>query len=202
MARNNDERTCIAALIPWGAASYGWTLAIGPSALELTYLLASFNSIVFDYLLRNSLTQPSIPQGIFEQVPVPSPGTLSNQSLFISKRVMELTYTAYDMSPFACDIGDAEPPFRWNERRRSLIQAELDALFFRLYGIERDNADYIMETFPIARRKDLAKFGSYRTKDTILTFYDRMVAAKAAGIPYETTITPPPGQGPRHPARG
>ena len=50
-------------------------------------------------------------------------------------------------------------------------------------------------------KKDLAKYGSYRTKETILEFYDQMVAADAAGIPYETPITPPPGQGPRHPAK-
>jgi len=106
------------------------------------------------------------------------------------------------MEGFACDLDDEGQPFRWDEERRSLIRAELDALFFRLYEIDRDDVDYIMETFPIVKRKDIAKYGSYRTKETILEFYDRMAAADVVGVPYETPISPPPGQGPRHPANG
>ena len=33
------------------------------------------------------------------------------------------------------------------------MRAELDAAFFHLYGIERDDVDYIMETFPIVKRR-------------------------------------------------
>ena len=71
-------------------------------------------------------------------------------------RVLELTYTAWDMAPFARDLGDDGPPFRWDEERRFLLRAELDAAFFHLYGIDRDDVDYIMETFPIVKRKDIA----------------------------------------------
>ena len=64
--------------------------------------------------------------------------------------------------------------------------------------------NYVTETFQTEsgglKHNDIAKYGSYRTKETILEFYDRMAAA-AAGASYETPITPPPGQGPRHPAR-
>lgn len=80
--------------------------------------------------------------------------------------------------------------------------AELHAFFFRLYGIERDDVDYSMETFQTEsgglKNNDIAKYGTYRTKDTILEVYDRMSGADAAGVPYETTITPPRGDGPRH----
>jgi hypothetical protein len=69
-----------------------------------------------------------------------------------------------------------------------------------MYGIEREVADYIMETFPIVKEKDIAKHGTYRTKDLILDAYDRMAAAEAAGEPYESPLSPPPCQGPRHPA--
>ena len=55
-----------------------------------------------------------------------------------------------------------------------------------------------METFPIVKSNDLAKHGSYRTKEMILAFYDCMAAADAASVPYESTITPAPGLGPRH----
>ena len=34
------------------------------------------------------------------------------------------------------------------------MRVGLDALYFHLYGIERDDVDYIMETLPIGKRKD------------------------------------------------
>ncbi len=87
--------------------------------------------------------------------------------------------------------------------RRSvlLLRAELDALFFPLYGINRDDVDYVMETFPIVKRKDVAAHGTYRTKDQILAIYDAMAAANALGTTYRTILDPEPGLGPRHPVR-
>ena len=58
------------------------------------------------------------------------------------------------MEPFARDLGDSGPPFRWADERRALLRAELDAAYFHLYGIDRDDAEYIMETFPIVKRHD------------------------------------------------
>ena len=55
---------------------------------------------------------------------------------------------------------------------------ELDAAYFHLYGIERDDADYIMETFPIVKRRDEAKHGEYRAKRVIVDVYDAMKRAK------------------------
>lgn len=56
-----------------------------------------------------------------------------------------------------------------------------------------------MDTFPIVRRKNEQRHGTYRAKEKILKIYDAMTEAKAAATPYQTSLTPPPGQGPRHP---
>ena len=56
-------------------------------------------------------------------------------------------------------------PFVWDEERRFDLRCDLDALYFHLYEISRDDVDYIMETFPIVKRKDEAAYGSYRTKE-------------------------------------
>ena len=69
---------------------------------------------------------------------------------------------------------------------RLLRRCECDAAFFHLYGIERDDVDYIMETFPIVKRKDIAEHGEYRTKRMILEIYDAMAAAERTGVPYES----------------
>ncbi|MGW3506571.1 Eco57I restriction-modification methylase domain-containing protein [Streptomyces sp. NPDC000994] len=207
VARNNDDRTSIATLIPWGAASYGWIISAGPNAHHLALLEATLNSFVYDYALRNSFSQPSIPQSTSEQIPAPLPEVLATHSSFIQSRVLELTYTNDEMKPLAADLGDTGAPFQWDEARRTCIRTELDALFFLLYEISRDDVDYILDTFPIVRRKDEAKYGTYRTKDLILAEYDRMAAAGVSlenplvdGENYTSTLTPPPGHGPRHPA--
>ena len=100
---------------------------------------------------------------------------------WLKPRVLELTYTAWDLAGFAADLGYHGPPFRWDPERRELIRAELDAAFFHLYGLDRDEVDYVMDTFPIVRRKDEAKHGEYRTKRLILDRYDALAAAIASG---------------------
>ena len=53
------------------------------------------------------------------------------------------------MIPFARDMGYDGPPFIWNDEERRHLRARLDALYFHLYGLSRDDAAYIMDTFPI-----------------------------------------------------
>ncbi|MEU3788361.1 DNA methyltransferase [Streptomyces fructofermentans] len=211
VARSTDERTSIAAIIPWGAASYGWIISVGPQVDQLPFLAAIYNSFVFDYALRNSLTQPSVPQGVSEQLPAPRPSTVAPFALFITSRVLELTYVSNDMEGFARALGDNGTPFHWDESRRRAIRAELDALLFHLYRVSREDADYILESFQTEngglKNNEIAKYGEYRTKRLVLAEYDRMAVAGLTletplveGKNYTSTLTPPPGHGPRHPA--
>ncbi|MGN9893387.1 Eco57I restriction-modification methylase domain-containing protein [Micromonospora sp. L31] len=197
-----NERTVIASMIPRAAA--GDTLPVVHSPNK-HLLVAIFNAFVFDYVARQKVAGLHLRFGYVKQLPVLDPTVLGTHRGFIEDRVRELAYTAHDMRAFAQDIGDGGAPFRWDEDRRFVIRAELDALFFHLYGISRDDADYIMETFPIVKRKDQAKYGTYRTKEIILAEYDRMAAAGVGltaslidGDNYTSTLTPPPGHGPRH----
>ena len=88
--------------------------------------------------------------------------------------MLELTYTAHDMEPFARDLGYPGPPFSWDMERRFQLRCELDAAYFHLYGLTRDEAAYVMDTFPIVRRKDEAQYGCYRTKERILELYEEL----------------------------
>jgi hypothetical protein len=63
-----------------------------------------------------------------------------------------------DREATAQDCAWSGPPFRWDESRRFLLLCELDAAFFHLYGINRDDAAYILDTFPIVKRKDIGDF--------------------------------------------
>ena len=111
----------------------------------------------------------------------------------------------------ALDCGHDGPPFRWHEARRFQLRYELDAAYFHLYlgspaewGADspqlrpmfptpRDAVGYIMDTFPIVRRKDEQAHGTYRTKDTILSIYDQMPKAARTGRRYECPLDPPAG---------
>lgn len=70
--------------------------------------------------------------------------------------------------------GFPHPPFKWDEERRARLRAELDALYAHLYGLTRHELDYILDTFPIVRRKDEEKYGEYRTKRMVLEQYEEL----------------------------
>ena len=176
----------------------------GLSPVLVAGLIAAQSSLVFDFVSRQKIGGTHMQHFIWKQLPVPTPAMLEPHLPFIASRVLELVYTAYDMTSLARDLGDEGEPFRWDEDRRAQLRAELDAFFFRLYGInERDDVDYICETFQTEtgglKHNDITKYGAYRTKDLVLAAYDAMAAADAAGILYKSLLTPPPGQGPRHP---
>lgn len=77
------------------------------------------------------------------------------------------------------------PPFRWNEQRRALIRAELDARIAKLYGLTRDELRYILdphdvygpdfpsETFRVLKEKEVRLLGEYRTRRLVLEAWDR-----------------------------
>lgn len=202
ICRNTDERTVIASFLPREATDF--TLRIGfigdEYRLFASLLLANLNSFVFDYCARQMLGGTHLSDYILKQLPALYPrcytdacpwqvGSLGN---WLFPRAFELTYTAYDLRPFAQDLGYEGPPFRWDTERRFLLRCELDAAYFHLYGIERDDVDYIMDTFPIVRRKDEEAYGEYRTKRVILEMYDAMAAAMETGEAYKTRLDPPP----------
>jgi hypothetical protein len=173
-------------------------------------LIAAQSSLVFDFVSRQKIGSAHMALMTWKQLPVPTPEALEPHTSFITPRVVELAYTAYDMTGLARDLGDSGAPFQWDEERRALIRAELDGYFFHLYGISREDADYIMETFQTEngglKHNDIAKYGTYRTKELVLAAYDRMAERGVSlttplidGESYLSTLSPPPGHGPRHP---
>jgi hypothetical protein len=80
-----------------------------------------------------------------------------------------------------------------------MLRCELDAAFFHLYGLSRDDVDYVMDTFPIVRKNDEKVHGEYRTKRVVLEIYDALGKAAQAGKAYRTPLDPlPAGPGASH----
>lgn len=204
-----NERTVIANPIP--RVAVGHKLPLFFSAKRLPLLGAALTSCVFDYVARQKMGGTSLGFFVLKQLPMLPPEAYERPTpweprltlaKWIRSYVLELTYTSWDMEGFATDLGYDGPPFRWDEERRALLRAELDACFFHLYGLEADDVAYVMDTFPIVRRKDEERYGEYRTKRLILEAYEAMAKAAATGEPYQTRLDPPPAD-PRvaHPTR-
>jgi hypothetical protein len=184
---STNVRTMIASYLPRCGVGNSMPLissSLGPHA-ELM-LVAIFNSYIFDYISRMKVAGLNFTFGYLKQIAVPLPRQLAEGRTpwddgwyeFIIPRVLELVYAAIDLTPLASKLGYDGPPFAWDEERRFWLRAELDAAFFHLYGIAHDDVDYIMETFPIVKRKDIATHGTYRTKEAILSIYEEMAGIR------------------------
>ncbi|MGV9354543.1 Eco57I restriction-modification methylase domain-containing protein [Streptomyces misionensis] len=206
IARSTDTRTMISSALP--AYGVGDKFLLALPGTKASSLLAVFDSFVFDYVTRQKASGTALKYFTVRQLPLLRLSDLDAASLvlpptasaWITSRVLELAYTSRDLASFAESEGDDGPPFHWDDERRALLRAELDAALFHLYGVERHDVDYVLDTFPVVKRKDEAAHGTYRTKNLILDIYDRMAEAQRTGTAYQTVLDPPPGQGPRHPA--
>ena len=134
------------------------------------------------------------------QLPTFRPGTYSMPAPWapstrirdwLLPRVLELAYTAWDLKAFAEDCGDDGPPFIWDPERRFQLRCEIDAAFFHLYGISRDDTAYILDTFPVLKQSEEREYGEYRTRRVVLDTYDALAASAACGVAYDSPLGPP-----------
>ena len=97
------------------------------------------------------------------------------------------------------DLGDSGPPVHWDTERRALLRADLDAGFLHVYGLNRVEAEHVLDSFNVVRKYEERDYGEYRTKSLVLEAYDRMTEAIAGGGKgWEPLADPPAGAGPRH----
>lgn len=179
-------------------------------------LLANFLSLELDVIARMKLGGTNLTYGYFRQFPVLPPSAYHEAALsFIVPRVMTLTYTANDMTEWAKALwNDSTPamrqkmlelngksrefsqensgstlacgPYIYDDIKRAILRAELDAYFARLYGLTRTELQYILdphsvmgedypsETFRVLKDNEIAKYGEYRTQRLVLEAWDRM----------------------------
>ncbi|MGA2440613.1 MAG: DNA methyltransferase, partial [Tepidisphaeraceae bacterium] len=181
-----NQRTMIAAAIPWCAATNHLilTLTRQPPRRELC-LLGNLNSIAYDYVARQKIGGVTLNFFIVKQISILPPDTYDDkcpwdkkQTLekWISDRVLKLTCTANDMIPLAEAAGFKEKVHKWKEPERAQLRAELDAAYFHLYGISRDDAEYILSTFSGMTDDDGPKLVANSAASEILDVYDALAS--------------------------
>lgn len=194
-----NDRTVIPSVLPRTAVGHKFPL-MHPEGIA-DALLANLTSRILDYSARQKMSGVSLAYFTFEQLPVLAPHAYNEPvpwrgdqppASWIRDRVLELTYTSYEMGPWAQYLGDNGPPFVWDEDRRFVMRAELDAAYFHLYGIPREDLSIVLDSFRAFRNKTPDLF--HATNAEITRVYDAM----AKGV-YTTELAPPPAHSHRHP---
>jgi len=182
-----NERTVVASVIP--RAGCGDTLLLMyPKCGDLrkiACLLADQNSLVHDFIARQKIGGTHLKYNVKKQITTLPPTAYSESDLaFIVPRVLELTYTAHDLSGWAQDLGHDGQPFPFDPDRRARLRAELDAYYAKLYGLtlgelryildpaEIQGDDYPTETFRGLKTNEMRKYGEYRTRRLVLEAWD------------------------------
>lgn len=204
---STNWRTFVPSALPTAAVGHTMPVTMTPDWHALPLFLAVSSCLAFDFVARQKISGVHATFGIVEQLACPTPAQLDAPAAWctagsiadeIRDRVRELTVTSWRMTPFARDMGDFGPPFRWLPERREHIRAELDAMMFHVYGLDRSEVDYVLDTFKVLRKYDERDHGEFRTKRLVLEYYDLLASSIASGVGYVTPISPVPGDGPRH----
>jgi Eco57I restriction-modification methylase len=168
------------------------------AAQQLSLLAANLNSYAFDFVSRQKIQGQTLNLFILEQLPVITPTAFeatfgkgkrkSKFADFIRAEVLALTYTAHDLATFARDMGyiddagQVKPPFVFNALDRAHRMARLDAVFMHLYGINLEDAAYMLNTFPIIRERDIAAHGRFMTLDLILAYMKQLAQGELGHV--------------------
>jgi hypothetical protein len=188
ICRGTDERTVIASVMPIVAIGHTMPIFFSPEEFHrLACLFGNWLSLVLDFCARNKIGGTHLTYTYLKQFPFLPPSAYDSAAIdFIQSRVLELTYTSYDLKPWAEDLGFDGLPFRFDPERRALLRAELDAFYAHLYGLNRDELRYILdpadvmgpdypsETFRVLKNNEIRQFGEYRTQRLVLEAWDRL----------------------------
>lgn len=181
VASPTNERTLVATLIPPGCLCGDKvpTLAFTP-AYEWHYAiwLAVANSFAMDFLARKKVSL-KMSYTLLDSLPFPRLAVDDKRVPRIAELVLRLCCTGPEMTAYWNSLathgwvdpvpGDQIPPCLTDEDQRLEARAELDAIVARdLFGLTRDEMEYILGTFPIVERKEKEKYGSFRSRELIL----------------------------------
>lgn len=200
IARATDARTLISTIIPDVAAPDGSLLAlVNGGALDALTLSAIFSSFVVDYATRQKVGGTHLKYFTIRQVPVPTPAQMAAPapwdegvtiSHWVASRAIELVYTNVEMTKFALELGFKGDPFRWDEERRGLLRAELDASMMFVCGLDAASASHLLDSFLIEKRKDEVAHGTFITKERIVSTLVALTDAAQSGRAYESPLFP------------
>lgn len=187
-----NVRTMIAAFLPPSGVMNSAPLVCVGDAVDRQLeccLLANLNSFVLDFVARQKVGGVHLNFFIVEQLPIFPPAFYAKrcpwdrrQTLrkWVSDRVLKLTCTSEDMRPLAEAAGMDPPIHPWDPDERDQLTAELDAAYFLLYGLERDDVEYVLGTFSGADQAAGGIFAHGSAAERVMVCYDILRERSAA----------------------
>ena len=196
------ERTFICTPIP-NAKGLGDSVTLlyaERGTVPVASLCAMLTSLVYDYTVRQKVGGTNMNIFFVKQLPVLTPDQIPSAMQWqIVKRVAELCYFNHDMDGWASELWEemseeqraelpqlgAQQPWVYNPERRAILQAELDAIFAHLYGLDTEDLVYILdpedicgkgcinETFRVLKDNEIRQYGEYRTKRLVLEAWNK-----------------------------
>ena len=201
ISKSTNERTLIATIVPKQGFNNKTPIIFEESGiLDGTIMCGILSSIVFDYVTRQKVGGKSMNFFYVKQFPVLTPDQIPSTTQWqIVKRVAELCYFNHDMDGWAEELWEemseeqraelpqlgAHQPWVYNPERRAILQAELDAIFAHLYGLDTEDLVYILdpedicgkgcinETFRVLKDNEIRQYGEYRTKRLVLEAWNK-----------------------------
>ncbi len=163
------ERTFVGSFMPRSGVGNKAPLVMpSTDAVGAAALIAVLSSLVVDFDARQRSNLMNF--FVVEQLAVLSPESLDDYRPWLGgrakdwlkDRTLELTYTSFELAPFARDLGGKHAPFRWHPERRQVLQAEIDAAVLHLYGLSRPQAEWILDSFTVLRKYEERDHGEFR----------------------------------------
>ena len=202
VARSVDIRTFICSPIPnaIGVGHSATLLYAERGTMPVASLCAMMSSLTFDFAVRQKVGGINMSTFFVKQFPVLTPDQIPSAMQWqIVKRVAELCYFNHDMDGWASELWDemneeqraelpqlgTQQPWIYNPERRAILQAELDAIFAHLYGLNTEDLRYILdpedvcgkgcinETFRVLKDNEIRQYGEYRTKRLVLEVWNK-----------------------------
>ncbi|MCC6428186.1 MAG: N-6 DNA methylase [Phycisphaerales bacterium] len=190
-----NERTMIAAWAPHAAFVNSAPLMLmdrSISARRACCQLGNLNAAVLDFVARQKVGGVHLNFFIVEQLPILAPDTYDEKcpwdrkhtlEEWVSERVLRLSCTSEDMKPLASECGfkgsGGDGIHKWKDSERIEMLAELDAAFFHLYGVEREDVEYMLGTFTGMRSdEEGGDVASRARRDAVLEHFDGLGARK------------------------
>ena len=168
IARSTDTRTLISTIAPPMVFTEvnSTTLKVldsGINAIEQCYWCGLANSMVLDWLLRQSITT-TLNMFYLYQLPVPRLPSIDLRCVQIADRVGRLVCTTPIYDTLANDIGLRDHRNGVTDPvERARLRAELDGLVAHLYGLTDAEFLHILGTFPLVPEPvKIAAYNAYR----------------------------------------
>ena len=137
-------------------------------------LLCLLNSYLIDFIVREKSTGSNLNFFVLRQIPLPTPSWLKTIH-FTQKQSLwdwfetgaELSHTSDAMTPFFEAVTGRLSAPKFDEFRRRRLQAQVDAVVFRLFKLSRADIELVFASFPVQRRLECQRYSSWLSRQAI-----------------------------------